>query len=84
MLKKMGDTEVFHVVRKEACFDRACDEAWRRAVSIARIDEDGHSTIEGWDRSSSYIEMEFVGYMKQGASDNLYTFKVTAKESEDA
>ncbi len=84
MLKKMGDSEVFHVVRHEACFDRACDEAWRRAASIARIDEDGHSTVEGWDRSSSYIEVEFIGYMKQGPSDNVYTFEVTARESEDA
>jgi hypothetical protein len=49
------------VIRQESDFDRACDEAVRRGVTMLGIDEDGH----GGDfvRSRDSVEVRFLGYV---------------------
>ena len=61
------DKEVLHtgeisIFRKEADFDRACDEA-RRTIVSNQIDEYGHAKhIPDWHRSDCSIEIEFSNY----------------------
>lgn len=61
------------VVREESGFDRACDSAYNRAISIFQIDEDGHSPMVGWERSDCSVNIEFKGYKRMGRS-HIYSF----------
>lgn len=63
------------VVREESGFDRACDTAYRRAISMYQIDEDGHSPMVGWERSDCSLSVEFKGYKRTGNS-HVYSFVV--------
>lgn len=79
----IGSTKEIIVTREEAHFDRACDTAYRLAVGYFGIDEDGHSQrVQGWDRSSSFIEIEFVRYVRMGC-EQVYVFNATARKSEE-
>ena len=74
--------EHFRVERQEADFDRACDEAWRRYMSIIGMDDDGYATrVDGWERSRDEISVQFVGYVRWG-SWHHYRFTGTVWEGE--
>jgi len=51
----------------EPNFDRACEEAYRRAVSEFGIDEFGYPADKRFDRSSSSLEVQFVQYTHTGS-----------------
>ena len=75
--------ENLHITRSEANFDRACDEANRSAFYISGIDEDGHSTIPGWERTCCWIELEFLTYKKIGSSHiYIFDFKIMKSDEE--
>ena len=82
-MKAIGWTIELRISRQEANFDRACDEAYRQAVSQFEIDEGGHSTrIRDWERSRCWIELRFLSYIRIGSS-HCYIFEATtAKASE--
>lgn len=80
---KCGDVRDITITRFEANFDRACDEAYRLAVSMFGINEDGHSErIKDWERSRCWIQLDFVSYIRSG-QEHCYTFFATPKKSED-
>ena len=77
----------FTIDRQEADFDRACDGAWQRAVSIFGVDDCGHiQNVKGADRSSSSIKVEFVSYLLSigmlGGS-HTYFFRTWIENDED-
>jgi hypothetical protein len=74
--------ETFTVSRNDSNFDKACDAALKEAVYILKIDEDGHSPIEGWERSCCWFEIEFQKYTAC-LNYHRYTFQVTAYKCED-
>ena len=70
--------------RSEANFDRASDSAYSMAVGMFGIDEDGHSSnVEGWERSSSWIEVVFDTYLRHGHT-HLYAFVACPRKAESA
>jgi hypothetical protein len=87
MAEKILFEEQFDIIRKESNFDRACEEAYDRAIMLIEIDEDGHSRkIKEWERSSCHISVSFDGYERtggMGGHTHSYTFLVQAVESED-
>lgn len=69
----LAHKEIF-VTRREANFDRACDEAYSQAIELLGINEDGHSSqVKGWERSNCCIRITFVRYQCLG-STHTYTF----------
>lgn len=69
-------------------FDRACSEANIFAILQFDIDDCGHSSsIEGWERSTCYIKVEFEKYYSIGdmvGFRHFYNFKAYAiKQDED-
>ncbi len=77
--------EVFDhsVIRSEANFDRASDAAYKFALFKFEIDEDGHSSkVEGWERSSCSIEIEFKKYIRNG-HEHVYNFTIAVRKSEN-
>lgn len=70
------------VDREESNFDRACDSAYVMAVGMFGIDEDGHSSrINGWERSSCWIEVVFDSYVRHG-SRHMYGFLAYPRKAE--
>jgi hypothetical protein len=79
-LIKIGDIEEIVVTRREANFDRACDEAYCQAVAYFGIDEDGHSDrVKDWERSDCWLEVEFSKYTRVG-QDHCYKFLLHAEK----
>lgn len=74
--------ETFLISRSDSNFDKACDSALKEAIYILKIDEDGHSPIEGWERSCCWFDVEFQKY-KAFPDCHRYTFQVTAYRYED-
>lgn len=71
------------IYRKEANFDRACDEVFNHALMILEIDEYGHSDkVEEWDRSSCSIEIQFVKYTRFNHEHN-YVFNIIPRKNRD-
>lgn len=84
MISKLGKEFgcKIQVARDEANFDRAYDAARDRAVDLCQVDEDGHSKIEGWDRSSCRIVIEFISLscrIGMTGDDLTYEFLVWAE-----
>jgi len=72
---KILKSEQIFITRKEANFDRACDEAYTMAAHLLGMTENGHSTIKGWDRSSCSIRVKFVRYEHTGSMvGHTYTY----------
>jgi hypothetical protein len=68
MPEKILKSEKIVVTRKESNFDRACEEAYSRAVMIMGIDDCGHSDrVKGWDRSRCHIQVVFERYEHIGS-----------------
>ena len=66
------------ITRSESNFDKACDEAYNRAIRIMKIDDCGHSNIKGWDRSSCFIRVIFDKYEQtggMGGQEYTYAFR---------
>jgi hypothetical protein len=63
-----SDVKKIRVVRSgEPNFDRACEEAYNRAVSAFEIDEFGHSADERFPRSSTALMVRFTQYVQTGS-----------------
>ncbi len=78
----IGDSVVIVVTREESNFDRACDSAYRQALSKFQIDEDGYSQIvQGWEKYTCCIEIEFKNYVRTGCNHH-YTFVAKAVKEE--
>ena len=74
---KIGESIEFSVHRSEANFDRACDEAYRLAVMMFGIDENGRSgRVDGWESSTCWIDLEFVRYIRSGG---VHDYAFTAR-----
>ena len=88
-MDKILKTKEIIIRRSETNFDKACDAAAKMAYGLFDIDECGHSSIEGWNRSSCYIELKFISYeasFSMVGCLHRYTFEATAKayiENED-
>jgi len=81
--KQLAEPHEVIVSRQETGFDRACDEAFRRAVIHFGIDTDGHSTrLEEWARFDSWLEVSFKDYTRLG-HEHLYTFEARAMKNTD-
>ncbi len=66
------------IIRSEANFDRACDEAYDLAIALLGIDEDWDTTrVKGWCAKRSTIRIEFHGYYRT-PGEHVYKFTVTA------
>lgn len=68
-------------------FDRACARARGDAVcALGGEDGSGHMlNVNGWDRSSCYIEVIFIGMkmiLDMGGVCYVYSFDVIPRESE--
>lgn len=86
MAEKILKSEQIVVTRRESNFDRACEEAYGRAVVIMGIDDCGHSSVKGWDRSSCCIRVVFDRYEHTGSMvghEYTYIFRGEAVKSED-
>ena len=82
MDERILDSKPICIVRSEAGFDRACEDAYRMAVALLGIDGGGHSArIKGWDRSCCFVRMKFKRYRQSGSMagiSHLYTFRAEA------
>ncbi len=81
-----SDIEQIRVRRREPNFDRACDEAYRWAVSLFGIDEAGHAKDKRFDRSSSCLKVQFKTYThtgSMGGQEYLYEFEAWMEKFED-
>lgn len=80
---KLNEKKDIYVIRDEANYDRACDSAWRTALHLFGINENGHSTdVEDWERSYCSLNIKFIQYSRSD-STHLYTFEAWAEKSED-
>lgn len=76
-MPKILKSEEIYITRKEANFDRACDEAYNSTVSLLGIDDDGHASVKGWIRSSCHVRIQFVRYEYVGSMaghEHTYVF----------
>lgn len=63
----LGQKVKIDISRSEACFDRACDEAYQRALSEFDVDDCGHfNNVEKAQRSKHSISVKFVSYTCSG------------------
>ena len=87
MPEKILKREKIIVTRKESNFERACEEAYSRAVMIMGIDDCGHSDcVKGWDRSSCVIRVVFERYEHTGSMvghEHNYIFRGEAVKGGD-
>ncbi len=68
MKYSLGQKVRILVTRKEANFDRACDEAYRQAIGAFEVDESGHIiNVEGAERSDHGMFVEFDSYQVSGS-----------------
>jgi len=50
-------------VRQNSCgFDRACDEAHKRALEVFGIDDYANSDVVDWVRSTDSVKISFLNY----------------------
>jgi hypothetical protein len=74
---RIGDSIQVYAHRQEANFDRACDEAFKSALCLFGIDEDGDSTrVAGWKRYSCRVDIAFNKYVRMGC-EHCYSFTAT-------
>lgn len=76
-MKIKSAVKKIHVTRRESGFDRACEEAYSRALSLFAIDEDGHAKDKRFDRSTSSLVVKFRDYRVNGSMggiSNTYVF----------
>lgn len=81
-MDKILKTKEIIITRVEANFDRACDAASRLSSDLFDIDDCGHSSIEGWMRSSCWVEIKFISYeasFSMAGGNHRYVFEATAK-----
>jgi len=82
-MMNIGETIDIVITRTESGFDRACDSAYKTALSRFGINEDGHSNrVTGWERSSCYIEVNSLRYIRTNNEHN-YLFLATTKKSDN-
>lgn len=63
-----SEIKKIRVVRSgEPNFDRACEEAYRRAVMEFLIDESGHPADKRFSRSSTSLKVQFIQYTHTGS-----------------
>lgn len=74
MSRKLLQTLDFDVtfMSQNPAFDFACHQAYKKAVMLHKIDEDGHCPVEGWERFNSTLEVEFKGYKRIGPEQVYY------------
>lgn len=72
---KLRQRKEFSVIRYyEPNFDKACEAAYRDALMIFGVDDDGHFTnVENSARSTDTLIIEFKSYRQVG-SDYIYLF----------
>ncbi len=71
---QINDKKEIVIIRQEANFDRACDQAHRQAIAYFGIDEDGYSAyVENWERSECCIKIDFKEYTRMG-NQHHYSF----------
>ncbi len=75
MTTQIRPAKTITVPRDESGFDRACDYAYRMAVDVFGIDDNGHcDSIPEWERSCCWLEVRFTDYKRVG-SEHQYTFE---------
>lgn len=63
-----SDIKKIRVARSgEPNFDRACEEAYRRAVAEFEIDESGHPADKRFHRSNTSLKVRFTQYVHTGS-----------------
>lgn len=74
-------SEKITITRRESNFDKACDEAYNRAVMAFGIDDDGHSKrVKAWERSECCIQVTFVSYNQVGGmGGHSYNYEFLAE-----
>lgn len=81
------ESERVYVTRREVGFDRACEEAYRLALSVFGCDEDGHfRKLKGFPRSTSCLVVEFVKFRHgggMGGQELTYEFEAWVESCED-
>ena len=77
----------FTISRTESGFDKACDSARERALVMLGMDEDGYAEdVEGWNRSTDFIEIVFVSLSIMGdmcGGGYIYSFVCRACRNEE-
>lgn len=72
------------VSRQESGFDRACEMAYHLAIAKFGVDDCGHfDRVDGADRSSCSIVVEFKGYEQHGGmcgQSFYYTFEARVEQ----
>ena len=66
------------VTREDANFDRACDTAYKIALSMFEFDDYGHCKVPGYDRSEHSLTVEFWDYTILGnmtGVSHIYKFR---------
>lgn len=77
---EIGDTINIVITRSETNFDKACDEAYKRAINEFGITIDGHSDkVIGWNRTSCSIKLIFIEYTAT-FNEHTYVFCAVAEE----
>lgn len=75
------------VSREECNFDRACDTAYRMALSKFDVDDNGHiARVPGAERSCCSVVVEFVKYVHGGSTvghSHEYTFEARVEKHVD-
>jgi hypothetical protein len=75
------------VSREEANFDRACDTAYRHALSQFQVDQDGHiKAVKDSERCRDSIEVQFVSYVLSGGMSGVshtYMFQAWVSRCEE-
>lgn len=81
---KIGQKEEIRIFRQEAGFDRACEDAYTRALIRFGMDEDGYATrVDGWERTTCSIRLCFTGYAMHD-SNHVYSFLAWVSKEEDS
>lgn len=82
----IGQVVPFYVSRADANFDRACDTAHHRACAIFDVDDCGHIYNVDCHRSSSSIQIKFVGYemgLGMDGHSHIYLFETWVQTNEE-
>ncbi len=77
---KSNTKQLIFVELELACFDRACDQAYEKAISILRLDGE-----RDWDEERLRLVMEFQSYRRVGTSApdrpaNFYCFQIWTED----
>jgi hypothetical protein len=83
----IGEKVEATVIRNETNFDKACDSAYRLAISIFGIDEFGHfNNVKNANRNSAYLAVTFKSYKHTGSmsgQEMVYTFEAVVLNCEE-